>query len=495
MEKIIIIGAGVAGLTAGIYGRLNGFDTEIHELHTIPGGECTGWKRGGYYFDGCIHWLMGSKSGTPLNRIWREVGALNDSVKIICDEEFQRVEMDGRTAIIYRSLDRLEKHFIELAPDDEKAIRELCRDARKFQRMEMPVERPMDMMGAAQGMKLGVKMLPIAGLMSKYGKITVAEYAGRFKDPLLRRVITGMMPAPYSAMPLLMTLGSLDSGDSGFPEGGSLPFALRMEKRYLALGGKVQYQSRVDKIIVEDGRAVGVRLIDGSERRADWVLSCADGYATLNHMLEGKYTSDAMGRMYADSKKYPVYTTLQVSVGISADLSGEPHQLAFRPEKPVDAGGIVHEFIGFKNYCFDKTLEPAGKSALISVLDADFDWWKAKKEDPAAYRAEKERIAAEVTAALEQRFPGVKGKIEQVDVATPMTYVRYCDAWRGAWMSFMTTPKGKTGYLPGNLTGLERFYMAGQWTMPPGGLPGAAMAGRWVVQRICKINRKKFVTK
>ncbi len=61
MKKVIIIGAGIAGLTCGVYARINGFETEIYELHTIPGGECTGWDRKGYHFDGCIHWLMGSK--------------------------------------------------------------------------------------------------------------------------------------------------------------------------------------------------------------------------------------------------------------------------------------------------------------------------------------------------------------------------------------------------------------------------------------------------
>ncbi|HPI17384.1 MAG TPA: NAD(P)/FAD-dependent oxidoreductase [Mesotoga sp.] len=79
--KLIVIGAGIAGLSAGIYGRLNGFDTEIYEMHTQPGGECTGWKRNGYYFDGCIHWLLGTKRGSSLNKVWREVGALDDTVK------------------------------------------------------------------------------------------------------------------------------------------------------------------------------------------------------------------------------------------------------------------------------------------------------------------------------------------------------------------------------------------------------------------------------
>lgn len=489
MERIIIIGAGIAGLTAGIYGRLRGFETEIYELHAIPGGECTAWKRGGYTFDGCIHWMMGTKPGSSLNKLWRETGALDDSVGIIRKEEFSRLEMGGKTAIIYRSIDRTEKHLLELFPQDEKAIREMCKAARAMRRMEMPVDQPMDQMGAIAGMKMGIRMLPIMGYLAKYSKISMTEFVAGFQTPLLQELLKGMMPSPYSAMPLLATMASLDSGDSGFPAGGSLPVALRMEKRYRALGGKVAYNARVERVLVEGGRAVGVRLADGSEHRADWVISCADGHATLNNMLEGRFTDSTMQGMYENSEAYPVYSTVQVSVGIDADLSGRPAMLTVESGSPVDAGGITHKLVGMKNYSFDPSMVPKGKAVVTSLLSADFDWWKAKKADPAAYQAEKERVGREVCAVIERQYPEAMGKIEQVDVATPMTYVRYCNAWRGAWMSFMTTPQNKVRYLPGNLPGLERFYMAGQWTLPPGGLPGAAMAGKWVIQRIAKAKR------
>ena len=58
-KKVDIIGAGIAGLSAGCYLQMNGYDTEIFELHDKPGGLCTSWKRGDYAIDGCIHWLVG----------------------------------------------------------------------------------------------------------------------------------------------------------------------------------------------------------------------------------------------------------------------------------------------------------------------------------------------------------------------------------------------------------------------------------------------------
>lgn len=68
-KSIIIIGAGIAGLSAGCYGRMNGYRTQIFERHNIPGGVCTAWQRKGYTIDGCIHWLVGSSPGSNFHRL------------------------------------------------------------------------------------------------------------------------------------------------------------------------------------------------------------------------------------------------------------------------------------------------------------------------------------------------------------------------------------------------------------------------------------------
>ncbi len=58
---IMIIGAGIAELSAVCYAQMNGYRTEIFEMHNLPGGLCTAWNRQGYIFDGCIHYLFGSR--------------------------------------------------------------------------------------------------------------------------------------------------------------------------------------------------------------------------------------------------------------------------------------------------------------------------------------------------------------------------------------------------------------------------------------------------
>ena len=81
MEKsTIIIGAGIAGLSAGCYAQMNGYRTSVFEMHTIPGGLCTAWKRKGYTIDGCFHWLLGSKPGANFNHVWQELGAMRQTL-------------------------------------------------------------------------------------------------------------------------------------------------------------------------------------------------------------------------------------------------------------------------------------------------------------------------------------------------------------------------------------------------------------------------------
>jgi phytoene dehydrogenase-like protein len=96
-----------------------------------------------------------------------------------------------------------------------------------------------------------------------------------------------MWPPQSSAFIMIATFAWLHEGSAGYPIGGSLPLARNVERRYVELGGEVTYGARVDEILVEGGRAVGVRLEGGSEERADIVVSAADGHATIYGMLGG----------------------------------------------------------------------------------------------------------------------------------------------------------------------------------------------------------------
>ncbi|RLG50541.1 MAG: NAD(P)/FAD-dependent oxidoreductase, partial [Thermoproteota archaeon] len=90
-KRVVIIGAGIAGLSTGCYLQMNGYETEIFEMHSAPGGLCTSWKRKEYTFDGCIHWLVGSSPSVSVHRVWMELHAIQGK-EIVDFDEFCRIE-------------------------------------------------------------------------------------------------------------------------------------------------------------------------------------------------------------------------------------------------------------------------------------------------------------------------------------------------------------------------------------------------------------------
>ncbi|MCR4426623.1 MAG: NAD(P)/FAD-dependent oxidoreductase [Firmicutes bacterium] len=495
IRSIAIIGAGIGGLSAGCYARTNGYETDIFELHSGPGELCTSWRRGDYVFDGCIHWLVGTSPAGGFGQIWEELGALQGK-RIVDHEELLRYEgPGGKYLALYTDADRLERHLKELAPGDLAAIEEFTGLIRRLAAMEMPIENP----GLFEGLKLGLKMLPVLGAFRKYGPVSVREYAGRFSDPFLREAFAEMYGG-MSGFPLLglgFILAAMQKSDAGYPVGGSLEFARAIERRYLGLGGRVHYNARVERILVEDDRAVGVRTADGREHRADYVISAADGHSTIFGMLEGRYADDRL-RGYYQGGLEPFPPMIQVSLGVARDLSVEPPTASFPLRRPIVVAGKPRLRMGYRHFCYDPTMAPAGTSVVVVTFMTDYEYWRDLHADRGAYQAEKDRVAAAVVEGLAGRFPGIEGQVEVVDVATPMTYEHYTANWRASFEGWLITAKTMgmmfRGGLPKSLPGLANFHMIGQWTVIGGGLPPAAKDRRDVIKKICLGDRRKFTT-
>jgi phytoene dehydrogenase-like protein len=488
-KKIVIIGAGMAGLSAGIHARRNGYETEIYEMHHLPGGLCAAWDRKGYTFDGCIHWLVGTKPGSQFNRLWREVGALEDEA-VINREIFLTVEGEqGRVIHIYSDLDRLQEHLLECAPNDAEIIKSLVSAAKALATAEFPLEKPEELYKPWDLPLMLFKMMPYFKIMGQLSRISVAEYLKRFKDPLLREALSLIMPNGYSMISLASTLASLHSGDTGFPRGGSLKFARSLEKRYLDLGGKINYNARVSEVLVENGQAVGLLLEDGRRVDGDIVISAADLHLTAYELLKKKYLTAKIKDSFADLGHY---TSVQVSLGVNCDLSGEAENVAVKLDQPIMLGSEKNNYIFLTNFAADSTLAIEGKTVVRTTLYSTYDYWEGLAKDKQRYREKKEQIADQVIKIVEKRFPAVRGKVEVVDVATPLTYNRYTGVWKGAYMAWIVPPDAGRFSIPKELPGLSNFYQVGQWVMPPAGLPGSMVTGRYAVQIICKRDKKRF---
>lgn len=487
-KSIIIIGAGIAGLAAGCYGQMNGYETKIFELHDLPGGLCTSWKRKGYTLDGCIQWLVGSSPTNSFYKVWEELGAVQGR-EMVYQEEFFRIEgKEGKTLIVYADADRLEKHLREIAPEDAKTIEELIKAVRDLSHVQMQIET-----GIINNVKMLVNLLPLLKYFRKYGKLSIQEYAKRLQNPFLRESFAQIFDIPdFSMIALLMSLAWKHTQAAGYPIGGSLNFAKSIEQRYLELGGEISYKSKVVKIVTERNRAVGIQLADGSEHRADVIISAADGHATIFDMLGGQYLNEEIVRNY---REIPIFQPIiQVSLGVNRDFSKEPHAVTFPVPEPLNIAGELHHNISLRHYCYDPTMAPHGKSVLVVSFFSNYDHWKKLGYATEAYGTEKEKILCAVISVLEQRFPGIKNQIEVTDVATPMTYERYTGNWQGSMEGWLITPKTMTKRMPKTLPRLKNLYMIGQWVQPGGGVPTAAKSGRDIVKTICKTEGNKFRT-
>ena len=264
-KKIIIIGAGIAGLSAGCYAQINGYESEIYEMHNLPGGLCTSWNRKGYIFDGCLHWLMGTRQGTSFYKYWDEIGALKDMKFSYHSMQIQMEDRTGKKIKLFADVDMLERQLLKVAPEDEGSIRELTAAVRKFKGMEMPMDKAQDMYGLIDTVKMLVAMRPMLKDLGKLNKISIGQFVDGLKNPFLKEALPGIMPREYTMLVFIMVLATYANNDAAWPMGGSLEFARNIEKSYLDMGGKVIYKAKVDKILVEENKAIGVQLTDGSK--------------------------------------------------------------------------------------------------------------------------------------------------------------------------------------------------------------------------------------
>ena len=496
--SVIIIGSGFAGLSAGIYAQMNGYRTQIFEMHDLPGGLCTAWKRKGYTIDGCIHWLVGSSPQSGMHRYWEEVGIAQGREFINMDEYMRYEGADGRTLILYADIDRLEKHLLEFSPQDAEPIRDFIKGIRMCLVFDKPTESDPPLKRLQKGLKVGLMLATRGGELRKWMKISTEDFVKRFKDPVIREALREMWIPEFSMFFMLFTFAFLHKKDAGYPIGGSLPMSLALAKRYTNLGGVIHYRSRVEKILVEDDKAVGVRLTDRSEQRSGRVISAADGYSTIFKMLEGKYADEKTREPY---EKWPIFPSLLfVGVGVNRSFADEPKMvsgMSFPLRRPTEIADALRERMSVHIFNQDPTLAPVGKTSLVVMMPSSYEYWKELAQDRAVYDQKKDQVARTVVEMLEQRFPDISRQVEMVDVATPLTFERYTGNWKGCFEGWLITPQNSFTIMKPmsrTLPGLQNFYMCGQWVQPGGGLPTGLMSGRRLVQTLCKQDGRKFQT-
>ena len=490
-KKVIIIGAGISGMTAGIYAKENGFDVTIYEKNPLPGGQCTGWKRDGVFIDGCLHWIVGTNYKLPLFPIWKHIGALDENIKIYPTEYFNKFDIDGEIITFYSDLNKLKAELLRIGPDDIKIIKKFIKGIKAYQHVIIPVEKPMDMMNLFDYIKIGIKMIPMLKAYLKFTHITIKEFAEKCKSKLLEKTFKKALYENYNVHSLLYIMQALSLNDAGIAQGGSLKLSLRVANKFKSIGGNIICNTPVKKIIVENNKACGVILENNEIIKADYIISSIDAHYTLYNLLDNKYNVEFYNKRFNNRKDNPLSLCVLASYKITKDIKDQPKMIEFDIE-PFNIGQTKISVLNPRNYAFDETLNDGFTTitVLIRVGDDLFDKYKSLSRND--YLKEKERIGNIILNHLKKYFKLNDDEIKFIDLTTPITYERYCNSYRGSYQSFVTTSSQEKLMDTGLIKGLDNFIMAGQWIMPPGGLPISLFTGRHAAYRITRWEKRKF---
>jgi phytoene dehydrogenase-like protein len=490
MSKVLIIGGGIAGLSAGCYLQQSGFKTEIYEAHSISGGLLTGWSRQGYNIDGCIHGFLGSSKKHPYYHMWNELIPMSEIQFIDYEKMYVFVFEDEQEFLLYSDLDQFKEYLLELSPEDAAPIKELIKDTKAIGKLDMSfMIKPRELYGLMDYVSM-IRLLPALRLMRKWNKITGEAFSERFKQPLLKK------SAKCFLSPILMHMfvhSAMDQKVSGYPTIGSLGISKLLSKKYLDSGGILHTQTKVNKIVVENNMAVGLTLQDGSEVKGNIIVSAMDIHSTLYDLLEGKFIDEDMRK--AMNKLRLNTSRIQVSLGASLSPSNIPHSFKIILEEPFNIGTEKHDFIDVLCYGEDSNAAPTGKALfIIQLVTRDYDYWiDLRANDRVEYAEQKKKVADIVISILERKLGVLTGKIEMVDVTTPATYQRYTNNWKGSIQGWDQENLFQSNPFKKQMKTLDNFYLTGHWVEPGGGIPTAFKSGRDVAQIICKKEKRNFM--
>ena len=475
--KVIVIGAGISGLTTAIYARRAGCETIILEKCANPGGVSTSWTRKGYTFEGGIHWLIGAIDSIPLHSIWLETGALQDNNPVFFKDPVYTL-IDGQDRIpLYRDLHGLPVKGIR----DRLALMSLKFHVWCFRHFHQPIT---DLCGLKTknprpfSIWEYISMLPAVLITPFLMLQSAGSYAKRFSNKQIRALLGAVVQPNINALSLIYTLSTFSAGDSGYPAGGSARMAGNMADTFTSLGGEIRYRTPAQGI----EKTSGGWAVRTSEEvfEADAVVVSVDARTAIDKLF-----SEPLKNKWADRMRKGLETTqcMFIGLGIKNSLSSWPRSMQIVLKSPFCAAGISYDTLVVNNYNSEKDFAPEGCTVLTCLLHGpSYEFWKQAKEN-GTYAQEKESVLARLIQALADVIPEIRDNVAVTDMATPLTYERYCGTYHGSYMSDWRPRKG---LFHAPIRYMKGLYFTGQRTLYSGGLPIAAQSGRITAQTLCK---------
>jgi len=491
MKQIVIIGSGMGGLTAGILLARKGHKVTIFEAQGSPGGYTAGFRRQGFYFESGT---LSFESSALVFKVMKEIGVY-DNVEFV--RQTTGV-IAGKMNGVCSSYEDFKRLAYEAYPDEKDKLDHYFGAADKMIRVMMAVTMPR---GLTAYLTYPFQLARFVALYRKYSRETITDFAARsfgrdsalfsyFKDlgyPDMSAAIIG--PALVSFLDDYWTVKT-----------GMQSWADALADNFRGLGGELKLGARVDKIVTRNEAAVGVESL-GAFHPADWVISAADYKKTFLEMLDNSsILPDAfrkkIGQTAVSEGIVTVYLGLDMPPAELRKWLKVPHVSCHdnRADADVRLGGNDPDFfqrvsIGlYSPSLHDLNLAPEGKSGLMIQAVAPFRWldnWGGG--DRQKYRELKESVKQAMIAKASAVIPGLAGRIEFSDLATPLTYERYTGNTDGATSAWSWNPKNKFYKNAIGIhidTPVKNLLIGSCWANQIGGVPSAIGAARKCAKKI-----------
>ncbi len=498
----VIIGSGLGGLSCAAALARRNFRPLVLEQHTQAGGYATTFRRpGGFVFDVSLHSTSAGERAGVYNLI--------DGFPEIKDVEFvphpylYRAIFPGYDIRVpQKSPAKYAAILAGLFPEEKAGIQGLLDD---MYGLNQDISRYSES-GGKVDMAEFAKSFP--NLIKFAGKTWGWMQDARLRDPKLKAIMSGLwgyfglppskLSAYYYALP---TIGYLEQGGF-YPRGRSQAISDALVKFIRERGGTVRLGARVERVIVKDHAATGVRTADGTEYSSRAVVANANPLDVFETMMDEKeFLKDYLARL---GKLSVSLSCFQIFLGLKKDLVGElkipDSEIFYSPGFDDDAAyrGLLEADMrdpGFGLMLYDnvyKGYSPPGKNTINILTLQGYDHWAPfedayRKGQKKEYRAEKERLADILIKKVEEVvLPGLSKAVEVKEIGTPLTNWRYTRNYRGAIYGFDQTldDSGPTR-LP-HTTPVKNLYLAGAWTLPGHGYGAVIPSGLQCFAEIMK---------
>ena len=488
---IIIIGAGLGGLTAGAKLAKNNKKVLVIEQHNIPGGCATTFKRKDYTVEVGLHEMDGLDEIDSKKSIFKDLDIFNH-IELIRLPEFYRFINPNIDFVMPDNAAKAIALLVEKFPNEEKGIRNYFKQIRgiRTETPKLPRSRFWQTI-----------LLPVYPLLYPHVVKNAKKSIGQFLDENMDNDDLKLLLLAnlnyYHDDPYTMAMIYFSAAQDGYYAGGwYIKGGSQMLSNYLAdtitkNGGKLVYRHLVEEIIIENGKATGVVYRKKGKNQTENILAKAkhiianNAVPTTFKMLPQKQATllknQIKGLEYSAS-----VITLYLGFSKTPKELGNKHYSTFMANPEVKnmtdfAEDLKHSSFDKRQLIFvdysqiDSGLAPEGKSfGVIASSDYGKDWENLSNE---GYKAKKEEVSQQMMKRLEKLIPGVKQHIEYYELGTAKTVERYTLNPGGSVYGFAQTPQQGGNNRFGQKSPINNLHFASAWSMPGGGFTGAIISG------------------